>query len=108
MEIKSIEKLAIKYTVTTLIGLPITLFGMLLPVFLTLVPDGIKKRPDLQVSLAGILYLLIVVAMLVTYIIFLKHRFKEKPDFSQFIHDPAGSTKLLTNVFVKRARQRAN
>lgn len=88
MNLKAIEETVLKHTISALFGLPLLLFGMIVSGLYPFLPDGLKTQPGLKAALAAILLLLLFVSGLVAYAILLSKRLKEKPDFSQFIHDP--------------------
>jgi hypothetical protein len=88
MNLKTLEEAVLKHTIGTLFAIPVALFGILWLAISCLVPDDIKNQPMLRIMAAVSLLLLLSVAVCVAYIILLKRKLKDKPDFSQFTHDP--------------------
>ena len=88
MNFKKIEDTALSHTVSILIGLPGALFGMLWISLGGLIPDDIKNQAIIRIMGALLGSSLLAVAILIAYIVLLERRLKEKPDFSQFAHDP--------------------
>lgn len=91
MDIKQIEDKALDHIISISLGLPLTLLATLWFLLSSFLPEDLKNSTIIQalLSLLGSLALLSLV--LVAFICLLIRRHKEKPDFSQFTHDPENS-----------------
>lgn len=91
MDIKQIEDKALDHIISISLGLPSILLPMLWSLLSNFLPEEVKNNKLTQALLSLSGYLLLLSLVLATFIFLLIRRHKEKPDFSQFTHDPENS-----------------